>query len=58
MKVDWLLAVFIAIVTANLVRGQVMFQVRGRKTNLDQSAVSKVTHVWHDKVTPPVSTTN
>jgi len=26
--------------------------------NLDQSAVHKVTHVWCDKVTPPVSTPN
>ncbi len=41
---DWLLAAFIAIV-AYTPQGQAMFWVRDLKLKLDQSDVSKVTHV-------------
>ncbi len=35
--------------------GQVTFWVRDLRLKLDQSDVSKVTHVWHKKATTPVS---
>ncbi len=55
MKVAWLLAAFIAIVTYGpqlTCSGQVMFWVRDLKLELDQSDVSKLTHVWHEKSLP------
>ncbi len=59
MNVAWRLAlVFIAIVTYTprlTWSGEIMFWVRDLKLKLNQSDVSKVTHVWHKKSHSPIS---